>query len=115
MARTPITGGGANSRVVTHAKSLKTAPKSRAMSPEAVGQQSASLAFARKSLEQGPGYTPGKMAAVDRPNYKGPANAGPGSNRVIYPSGLQSPTPPVREMAPSRDVFNERPNLRDRR
>src|SRR5262245_31037034 len=76
MARTIISGGGANSRVVKNSASgQKIEPKARAMNVEAVGQQGASLAFARKLLEQGPGYTTAKMGGVDRPSYKGPTTA----------------------------------------
>src|SRR5262249_5127130 len=103
-------GGITSNKYVTSKSGQNIEPKAMAMSPEAVGQQGASLAFARKPLEMGPGYTPSKMAAVDRPSYQGPSTPAPGSNRTIYPSGLQSKTPPAREMTPSRDYFNERPN-----
>jgi len=110
-----LTGGGISGNKVKQSRSgYKIEPKARAMSPEAVGQQGASLAFPRKALDQGPGYTPGKMGAVDRPSYQGPTTASPGSNRTIYPSGLQAKTPPAREMPQGR-TFDERPNIRDRR
>jgi len=103
-------GGGITSNKYTTSKSgQKVEPKSRAMSPEAVGQQGAALAFARKPLEQGPGYTPGKMAATGIANaHKGPAGAGPGGyGRTIYKSGSQSPTPVAHGMAPGRDTMAE--------
>lgn|SRR5262249_12005969 len=109
-------GGGINSNKTVQSKSgQKVEPRSRAMSPEAVGQQGASLAFARKPLEQGAGYTPGEMGdtGIAKATYN-PATSGPGSLRTTYASGSQSPTPPAREMAPGRNVFNERPNKGNR-
>ena len=109
-------GGGINSNKTVQSRSgYKVEPKARAMNVEAVGQQGASLAFARKRLEQGPGYTPEKQGdtGIAKATYN-PATSGPGSQRTTYRSGSQSPTPPAREMAPSRDYFNERPNRSNR-
>jgi len=85
-----MTGGGIQSNKTVQSRSgMKVEPRSRAISPEAVGQQGASLVFARKPLEQGPGYTPGKMGDTGIANArKGPAGAGPGGmGRTIYRSG----------------------------
>ena len=110
-----ITGGGIQSNKAVQTRSgVKTEPQSRAMSPEAVAQMGSSLAFKGPALDQGAGYTPAKMGGVDRPSYRGPSTAAPGSNRTIFPSGLQSPTPVAREMPPSRDYLNERPNKGNR-
>jgi hypothetical protein len=111
-----VSGGGINSNKTVQSRSgYKVEPKSRAMSPEAVGQQGASLAFARKPLEQGFGYTPGKMGATGIANARqGHAGPGPGGgSRVIYRSGSQSPTPAATGMEPGRG-FDERPNKGNR-
>ena len=102
-------GGGIQSNKTVQSKSgMKVEPKSRTMSPEAVGQQGASLAFARKPLEQGPGYTPGKMGdtGIAKAMYN-PATSGPGSLRTTYHSGSQSPTPPANPMPAGRDILSE--------
>src|SRR5262245_43168985 len=103
-------GGGINSNKTVQSKSgQKVEPRSTAMSPEAVNQQGASLALARKPLEQGPGYTPAQMPATGIAGAsKGPASAGPGGfGRIIYKSGSQSPTPPAREMPAGRNTLSE--------
>jgi len=108
MVKTIISGGGYNSRVTSNVKAgAKVEPRARAMSPEAVGQQGASLAFARKPLEQGPGYTTKPMPSTGIANaVKGPAGAAPGGfGRTIYKSGSQSPTPPAREMPAGRNTL----------
>jgi hypothetical protein len=105
-----LTGGGIQSNKTVQPRSgMKVEPKSRAMSPEAVGQQGAALAFDRKPLEQGPGYTPGKQGDTGIANArKGPAGAGPGGmGRTIYASGSQSPTPPARPLRAGRDTLLE--------
>jgi hypothetical protein len=112
-----LTGGGYGSaKHVDKKAGMKVEPKAWAMNVEAVGQQGAALAFARKPLEQGKGYEPSKMGPTGIANAsKGPAGAGPGGmERTIYGSGSQSPTPPAREMSPSRDYLNERPNKSNR-
>jgi len=109
-------GGGLNSNKVVQSRTgMKVEPKARAMNVEAVGEQGASLAFARKPLKQGAGYTPAKMGATGIANARqGHAGPGPGGgNRVIYRSGSQSPTPVAKEMPPGRG-FDERPNLKNR-
>jgi hypothetical protein len=110
MVKTIMSGGGINSNKTVQSKSgYKVEPKARAMSPEAVGQQGASLAFARKPLERGPGYTTKPMPSTGIANaVKGPAGAGPGGfGRTIYKSGSQSPTPPAREMPAGRQILSE--------
>jgi hypothetical protein len=105
-----LTGGGYGSaKHVDKKAGMKVEPKARAMSPEAAGQQGAALAFARKPLEQGPGYTPGKQGDTGIANArKGPAGAGPGGmGRTIYASGSQSATPPARPLPAGRDTLLE--------
>jgi hypothetical protein len=112
-------GGYGSAKHVDKKAGMKVEPKARAMSPEAVGQQGASLAFARKPLDQGPGYTPGKMGSTGIANARqGHAGPGPGGgNRTIYPSGAQgqhgpvnrgetnkAPDPPA--TAPGRDILS---------
>src|SRR5262249_22868385 len=118
---TIISGGGIQSNKTVQSKAgAKVEPRARAMSPEAVGQQGASLAFARKPLEQGLGYTPQKMGATGIANARqGHAGPGPGGgNRQIFPSGSQgqhgpvnpgqvnrAPDPPA--TAPGRDILSD--------
>src|SRR5262245_33342112 len=105
-----LTGGGISSNKTVQSRSgMKVEPKARAMNVEAVGQQGASLAFARKPLEQGPGYTPQKMGDAGIANaHKGPAGAGPGGyGRTIYKSGSQSPTPPAHGIPAGRNTLAE--------
>jgi hypothetical protein len=115
MARTILSGGGITSnKYRTSKEGQKVEPTARAANVAGVAQQGMATAFKKEPLVQGKGYEPAKMGAVDRPSYKGPTEAAPGSNRTIYPSGLQAKTPPAREMEPGRDVFNERPNKGNR-
>jgi len=101
-------GGITSNKYVTSKSGQKVEPKSRAMNVEAVAQQGAQLAFARKPLEQGPGYTPGKMGdtGIAKATYN-PATSGPGSLRTTYASGSQSPTPPAHGMPAGRNTLAE--------
>ena len=108
-------GGITSNKYVTSKGGQKVEPVSKAMSPAGVGQQGISTAFAKSPIEQGPGYSPGKMPSTGIAQAKyNPATTGPGSLRTTYRSGSQSPTPQAREMPPGRG-FDERPNLKDRR
>src|SRR5262245_60668941 len=116
MVKTILSGGGYNSRNVSHANAPKVEPKSKAANVGGVAQQGVSTAFKKEPLFNGPGYSTGPQGDTGIANAtKGPAGAGPGGfGRTIYASGSQGPTPTAREMAPSRDVFNERPNKGNR-
>jgi hypothetical protein len=116
MARTIVSGGGYNSRVVTHKSALKSEPVSKAANVAGVAQQGMATAFKKEPLIQGKGYEPARMGPTGIANAtKGQAGAGPGGyGRTIYRSGSQGPTPAAREMFPSRDYFDERPNKGNR-
>src|SRR5262249_6121353 len=105
-----------NSRVVSHAKAGKQEPVSDKGNPAGVAQQGMAVAFKKEPITSGGGYEPGKMEATGIAGArKGPAGPGPGGgSRTIYKAGSQSPTPPAREMSPSRDYFIERPNKSNR-
>src|SRR6516225_9396840 len=108
-----LTGGGTQSnKVVQNSKGQKVEPTSHAANVAGVAQQGMATAFKKEPLIQGKGYEPGQMGPTGIANAsKGPAGAGPGGyGRTIYKSGSQSPTPPAREMSPSRDYLLERPN-----
>jgi len=109
MARTILSGGGANSRVVKHSAGYKTEPRSTAIDPAGVSQRDVSTAFKKTSVEVGPGYSTKAMPATGIANARqGPTGAGPGGGgRMIYPSGSQSPTPVAREMPAGRDTLAE--------
>ena len=104
-----LTGGGIQSRVVKQSTNWKREPVSKAMSPEAVAQQGAALAFKRPDLVQGPGYQTGPQQSTGIASaYKGPAGAGPGGmGRTIYPSGSQTKTPVANPPAKGRDILSE--------
>src|SRR5215813_14086643 len=116
MVKTILSGGGYNSNQTIHSRGYKTEPVSKAGNVAGVAQQGLSTAFAKELLTQGRGYEPQKMAATGIANAtKGPEGAAPGGfSRIIYRSGSQGPTPAAREMAPSRDYLNERPNKGNR-
>ena len=108
MARSIMSGGGINSNKTVQSRSeYKVEPKTHAGNVAGVAQQGISTAFRKEPITQGKGYEPAAMGTVDRPSYQGPTTPAPGSNRTIYPSGLQSKTPRAREMAPGRDILSE--------
>jgi len=102
-------GGGYNSRVVSHANAPKQEPKAKAVSPSAVDQMGQATTFKKQELFQGQTLKQGPMPAAGIANTsKGPAGAGPGGyGRTIYAKGSQSPTPPAREMPAGRDILSE--------
>jgi hypothetical protein len=104
-----LSGGGLNSRVVTHSKAPKVEPRSRAVSPEATDQLGQAVQFRKPPLVQGRGYEPKSMGPTGIANARqGHAGVGPGGgNRTIYKSGSQSPTPPAREMPEGRNTLAE--------
>jgi hypothetical protein len=89
-------GGGITSNKYVTSKSMKAEPVSQKGNPAEVAQQGMATAFRKEPVIAGQGYMPEKMGKVDRPSYRGPTEAGPGSNRVIYPAGTQSKTPAAR-------------------
>jgi hypothetical protein len=111
-----LTGGGYGSAKHVEAKGYKTEPKPRAANVAGVAQQGVSTAFKKEPLFNGPGYSTKPQGDTGIANARqGPAGAAPGGmGRTIYRSGSQSPTPPAREMSPSRDYFTERPNKSNR-
>jgi len=81
MARTILSGGGANSRVVTHAKAGKQEPVSDKGNPAGVAEQGMAVNFRKEQITCGTGYQP-----------YGPKDhtmQGPGAGRTIAKSGSQ--------------------------
>ena len=110
MARTILSGGGANSRVVKNSQSgQKVEPRSTAINPAGVSQRDVSTAFRKEPVEIGPGYSTKAMPATGIAGARqGPTGVGPGGGgRMIYPSGSQSPTPVAREMPAGRNTLAE--------
>jgi len=106
---TILTGGGYGSRQHIDKKAgQKVEPVTHRGNVAGVAQQGMATAFKKEPLMQGKGYEPGKVGATGIANARqGPAEAGPGSNRVIYKSGSQSPTPAPTPMTPGRDILSE--------
>jgi hypothetical protein len=104
-----MSGGGITSnKYQTSRLGQKVEPVAKAANVGGVAQQGMATAFKKEPLMQGKGYEPGKVGATGIANARqGPAEAGPGSNRVIYKSGSQSPTPAPTPMTPGRDILSE--------
>ena len=117
MARTILSGGGANSRVAKNSQSgQKVEPRSTAINPAGVSQRDVSTAFRKEPVEIGPGYSTKAMPATGIAGARqGPAGAGPGGmGRTIYKSGSQAPTPAAKQMPAGRSIDAERPNKNNR-
>src|SRR5215813_4756666 len=81
MAISIVSGGGANSRVVTHAKAGKQEPVSDKGNPAGVAEQGMAVNFRKEQITSGTGYQP-----------YGPKDhtmQGPGAGRTIAKSGSQ--------------------------
>ena len=102
-----MASGGGTNKTVQSRSGGKVEPISKAGNLAGVGQVGLSHAFKPDPMLQGKGYEPAKMGAVDRPSYKGPSVAAPGSNRTIYPSGFQAKTPAAKEMPAGREILSE--------
>jgi hypothetical protein len=99
-------GGGISSNKTVQSKSgWKREPVSKAQSVEAVAQQGAALAFNRKPLVSGKGYTPGPQGDAGSRSYFNAAKEGPGSGRTIFKAGTQSATPAPKELPKGRDIL----------
>ena len=109
-----LSGGGYTSNKLVQSKGYKTEPKSKAVDPASVSTLGVSTQFKKPDLVSGPGYQTKPMGETGSRGVYNSATSGPGSLRTTYKAGSQSSTPPAREMSPSRDYFNERPNRRDR-
>jgi hypothetical protein len=117
-----LTGGGYNSRQVSHRHEPKTEPETHKGNPAGVAQQGMAVQFKKEPVQQGPhtGYEPGKVGATGIAGAtKGPAGAGPGGyGRTIYRSGSQMQHGPVAKgetnrapdvpgTAPGRDILSD--------
>jgi hypothetical protein len=95
-----VSGGGLNSRVVTHAKAPKAEPIAKAANVAGLAQIGLQHAFKPEPMTQGKGYEPPKGVADN-------TKVGSGQGRTIYRSGSQQPTPAAREMPEGRDTLAE--------
>src|SRR5215813_11688005 len=103
-----LTGGGINSNKTVQSRSgYKTEPKSNAGNVAGVGQIGLQHAFKPEPMLQGKGYEPASMPPTGVKGTYNAATQGPGSQRTVYRSGSQSPTPPAREMPAGRDTLAE--------
>jgi len=102
-------GGGIQSRQVSHRYEPKVEPKAHKASPAGAAQQGMAVQFRKEPLQSEKGYEPKAMGSTGIANARqGHAGPGPGGgNRTIYKSGSQSPTPPAHGMLPGRDTLSE--------
>jgi hypothetical protein len=94
-----ITGGGANSKVVSHTSNPKREPINNAVSmnrPSMIGLQH------WQNDAKGQLYQSSKAST---PYGATPSVAGPGGGRMIMPSGSQSKTPNPTPMGRGRSLF----------
>ena len=85
-----ISGGGITSNKLVTSKGYKTEPRPRAANVEAVAQQGAALAFKRKDIYQGKGFSGGPVGPTGMKGTYNAKTSGPGSLRTTYKSGSQS-------------------------
>jgi hypothetical protein len=104
-----VSGGGITSnKYVTSKSGGKVEPVTHKANVAGVAQQGRSVAFGKEPLTEGKGYEPSKMGSTGIAQAtRGPKEAGPGSNRTIYKSGSQCPTPAAKEMPAGRDILSE--------
>jgi hypothetical protein len=109
MVRTILSGGGYNSRQVSHRNEPKVEPKPKAANVAGVAQTGLSHQFKPEPMLSGKGYESKAMGSTGIANArKGHAGPGPGGGgRTIYKSGSQSPTPPTHGMPAGRDTLSE--------
>lgn len=104
-------GGGIQSRNVSHRYEPKVEPKTHKASPAGAAQQGMAVQFRKEPLQQSPGsgYEPKPMGSTGIANVRqGHAGPGPGGgNRTIYKSGSQSPTASAHGMPACRDTLSE--------
>jgi hypothetical protein len=114
-------GGGIQSRQVSHRHEPKVEPKAHKANVASGAQQGLSTQFPKAPLQQGPGsgYEPKPMGPTGVPGKYNAATSGPGSGRTVYRSGSQStygpvnpgqvnraPDPPATG-APGRDILSD--------
>jgi hypothetical protein len=104
-----LSGGGINSNKLVQSKYAKSEPVSRKASPAGVNQMGVATQFRKEPVISGSGYTPAKVGSTGIANARqGHSGAGPGGGgRTIYKSGSQSPTPPAKAIAPTKDTLAE--------
>ena len=96
-----VTGGGIDSKVVSHVEAYKTEPVSRAISIGAVSRIDSMVGEGtpKKGLYQGAGYS--------LPQGPKPMVCGVGGGRTVYKSGSQAATPAPKPMSgPRRSLFD---------
>jgi hypothetical protein len=108
-------GGGISSNKTVQSRSgYKVEPKSSAINPASVSTLGISTAFKKPPLEMGKGYASKPQGDTGLRGTYNPDASGRGSLRTTFKAGSQSATPAAKEMAPSRDYLNERPNKSNR-
>jgi hypothetical protein len=100
-------GGGLNSRQVSHVRETKSEPVSKAVSPAGVNQMGVATQFRKEPVISGKGYSPAEMPATGIKGTFNSASQGPGSGRTVYGSGSQSPTPQAKPMPEGRNTLAE--------
>ena len=103
-----LSGNGIQSNKTVQSRSgVKVEPRTTAINPAGISQRDVSTAFRKENVEMGRGYELEKMPATGVAGKYNAATSGPGSQRTVYRSGSQGPTPPAREMPAGRDILSE--------
>ena len=112
-------GGGPDSRNVSHRYEPKVNPVANKASPAGANQLGQAVQFRKEELiQQGKGYNPVGVPATGVPGKFNAAAQGPGSGRTVYPSGSQTQygppatnavnrTPDVPATTPGRDILRD--------
>ena len=99
-------GGGLNSRQVSHVREGKREPVSHKGNVAGVAQQGRAVQFKKEPIEAGKGYEPKPMGStgIGKATTR-PDTPGPGSGRTTYASGSQCSTPEASPLPTGRKVF----------
>lgn len=102
-------GGGIQSRVVSHSRETKREPVTHKGNVAGVAQQGMAVQFPKQPITSGRGYEPKPVGSTGIANARqGHSGAGPGGGgRTIFKSGSQSPTPSAEPMPAGRTILDE--------
>src|SRR5262245_50317134 len=100
-----LSGGGYNSRNVSHVREGKVEPVSHKGNPAGVAQQGMATAFKKEPITEGRGYEPGKMAPTGSRGTYNAATSGPGSQRTTYKAGTQQANPVAHDLPKGPRTF----------